>query len=271
MLPIYRFSSLKTLLTLVVVIGWFFTQTSPLFAQTPATSPTPAQPVSSGVATMITINEKDISEGDIITFTDEGYKKSAIAYDSHVYGVVTQNPQVVLESTDSKNAHAVISLGKVYVKVSNTNGNISTGDLLTTSKIPGVAQKSDQSGYVLGTAMESYSDSKPGLILVVLNIGFNTRATTISNNLIQQLKLALSSPEVSPVNALRYLLAVAIVIIAFVFGIAFFGKVSASGVEAIGRNPLASRLIMLSMLFHLSLALVIILVGIAIAYLVLIL
>lgn len=220
---------------------------------------------------MIQIQEQNVSEGDIITFTSDGYKKSTIAYDSHVYGVVTDNPQVVLESTDASNAHAVISFGKVYVKVSNENGNIQAGDLITTSKTPGVGQKANDSGYVLGTALESFSGDTPGIILVVLNIGFNSRATTVSSNLIQNLKLALSAPEVSPVNALRYILAAAIVIIGFVFGIGFFGRVSASGVEAIGRNPLASKLIMLSMLFHLSLSLVIILVGIAIAYLILVL
>lgn len=232
---------------------------------------TPSDPISSGVANMIQIDEENVEEGDIITFTAEGYKKSSIAYDSHVYGVVTDNPQVVLETTDAQNAHAVISFGKVYAKVSNTNGNIQPGDLITTSKIPGVGQKADASGYVLGTALESYSSDQPGIILVILNIGFNSRATTVSSNLIQNLKLALSAPEVSPVNALRYILAAAIVIIGFIFGIGFFGRVSASGVEAIGRNPLASKLIMLSMLFHLSLSLVIILVGIAIAYLILVL
>ncbi len=220
---------------------------------------------------MIQVQDQNVEEGDIITFSSSGYKKSTIAHDSHVYGVVTENPQVVLENPSSTNSHAVISFGKVYVKVSNQNGNIQAGDLITTSDIPGVGQLAKESGYVLGTAMESYSDETPGTILVVLNIGFNTRATTVSNNLIQNLKLALSAPEVSPVNALRYFLATAIVLIGFIFGIGFFARVSASGVEAIGRNPLASRLIMFSMIFHLSLALVIILVGIAIAYLILIL
>lgn len=253
---------------IILVIGFLFLIiSSPSYAQ----SATPVQPISSGVATMIQISGENIGEGDIITFTSEGYKKSTIAYDSHVYGVVTENPQVVLETTDASNSHAVISFGKVYVKVSNKNGNIQRGDLITTSDIPGVGQKADDSGYVLGTAMESFSANTPGTILVTLNIGFNTRATTVSSNLIQNLKLALSAPEVSPVNALRYFLATAIVIIGFIFGVGFFARVSASGVEAIGRNPLASRLIMISMLFHLSLALAIILVGIAIAYLILVL
>lgn len=253
-----------TIAIIALLTSTFFIKASPLFAQA-------GEPISSGVATMIEIKDKNVGEGDIITFSSDGYTKSTNAYDSHVYGIVTENPQVVLESTTSTATHAVISYGKVYVKVSNANGNIQKGDLITTSKLPGIGQKATESGYVLGTAAESYSQSSPGTILVVLNIGFNTRGTTVSNNLVQTLKLALSAPEVSPVNALRYVLAAGIVLVGFIFGIGFFGKVSASGVEAIGRNPLASRLIMLSMVFHLTLSLVIILVGVAIAYLILVL
>jgi hypothetical protein len=233
-----------------------------------------SEAISSGVATMLDINDQKVSEGDIVTFTEGGYKKSRIAYDPHIFGVVTDNPQVVLEDTTAKNSHAVISVGKVYVRVSTANGPIKPGDLITSSKVAGIGQKAVDSGYIVGTALESYSEKNPervGKILVVLSIGFNSRATTISSNLLQNLKLALSAPEVSPVNALRYVLAVGIVLIAFIFGIGFFAKVSSSGVEAIGRNPLAGRLILLSMVFHLSLALAIILVGIAIAYLILVL
>jgi F0F1-type ATP synthase membrane subunit c/vacuolar-type H+-ATPase subunit K len=89
--------------------------------------------------------------------------------------------------------------------------------------------------------------------------------------LIQNLKLAISSPEISPVNSLRYFLSAGIVIIAFIFGVAFFGRISASSLEAIGRNPLATRQIMITMIFNLTLAITIILIGIAIAYLILIL
>jgi F0F1-type ATP synthase membrane subunit c/vacuolar-type H+-ATPase subunit K len=263
--PTAHFKHLLTILLVGSCLAYSFTQI--VSAQT-------SESISSGVATMVEISEKSVAAGDIITFTENGYKKSTITYDTHIYGVVTENPQIVLEDPTSSTARPVISVGKVYVKVTTTGGEIKPGDLITSSKIPGVGQKAKESGYVLGTALESYSEKdqqKVGMILVGLNIGFNSRATTISSNLLQNLKLALAAPEVSPVNALRYILAALIVLIGFIFGVGFFGRVSATGVEAIGRNPLASRLIMLSMIFHLSLALIIILVGIAIAYLILVL
>jgi F0F1-type ATP synthase membrane subunit c/vacuolar-type H+-ATPase subunit K len=245
----------------------FLVTAGPSFAQN-------SQKLSSGVATMIEIGDRNVSDGDIITFTNAGYKKSTTAYDSHVFGVVTDNPQIVLENPSSKNSHAVISIGKSYVKVTTDNGPINPGDQITTSRLTGIGQKATRDGYVLGTAMESYSAKNPkqiGKIYVVLNIGFNSRATSASTNLIQNLKLAISSPEISPVNSLRYFLSAGIVIIAFIFGVAFFGRISASSLEAIGRNPLATRQIMITMIFNLTLAITIILIGIAIAYLILIL
>lgn len=228
--------------------------------------------ISSGIATMVEIKES-VSPGDIITFTLQGYKKSTTEYDPNVFGIVVDTPEVVLEETNAQNTHPVISNGKAYVKVTSANGLINPGDLITTSSVPGVGQKATKTGHMIGRALESHStaDTKQiGTILVTLDIGLITQESSVSNNLIESLKLALEAPTVSPVHALRYLLAAGIVLLSFIFAIAFFARVSSSGVEAIGRNPLASRLIMLSMVFHLGLALVMILVGIAIAYFILI-
>ena len=62
-----------------------------------------------------------------------------------------------------------------------------------------------------------------------------------------------------------------IVLITFALGIWYFGRVARSGVEAIGRNPLATRAIQLGVILNLLLTLVILLVGIALAYLILVL
>ena len=57
----------------------------------------------------------------------------------------------------------------------------------------------------------------------------------------------------------------------FVMGFVYFGRVARSGIEAIGRNPLASRIIQFNVILHILISIVIVLVGLAIAYLILIL
>ena len=60
-------------------------------------------------------------------------------------------------------------------------------------------------------------------------------------------------------------------ILSFVIAVFFFGRVSTTGVEAIGRNPLAGKLIMTSVVLHLGLAAGIILIGVAVGYIILVL
>jgi len=64
---------------------------------------------------------------------------------------------------------------------------------------------------------------------------------------------------------------VGIVLISFTIGFVYFGRVTTRGVEALGRNPLASRTIQLNLALNLAFMIVIILVGLGIGYLILIL
>lgn len=241
------------------------------FAIFPRTS---AAQISSGIATSIQIIDKDVKEGDIIKTTPKGYRKTTTAYDSAVYGVVTDNPSVSFENTSLSNGKPVISRGKVYVNVTGHNGPIVIGDPLTTSPISGKAQKASENGYIIGTAAESFpakKNSDQGKILVVLNISYNSTLTPKTNNIFKLFSLAADAPYLSPLNALRYVFAALMVLFSFFIAVYFFGRVSTTGVEAIGRNPLAGKMILLSVVFNLSLAGLIVLVGIGVGYIILVL
>lgn len=228
--------------------------------------------ISSGIATYIPI-KANAQEGDIISLTKEGYDLARTPYEASIFGVIAENPSVSFENSDLKGSKPVISTGKVYVRVSGVNGPIKKGDLITASTIPGVGQKATQEGYVIGTALQDFQPqdkNQIGKILVVLNISFNPGSGGVKTNLLASFQQALTAPYLSPLNTLRYALAAILVITSFVIAVGFFGKVSTVGVEAIGRNPLASKLILLSVVFHLLLAAGIILIGVAIAYLVLV-
>lgn len=228
--------------------------------------------ISSGIATYISI-KATVQGGDIIRLTKDGYDLTRSAYETSVFGVVAENPSVSFEDTSVKDTRPVISTGKVYVRVSTLNGPIKRGDLITASSIPGVGQKATSDGYVIGTALQDYSakDSKTiGKVLVVLNISFNAGSGGVKQNLLSTFQNALTAPYLSPLNTLRYLFAALLVIASFFVAVTFFGKVSSLGIEAIGRNPLASRMILLSVVFHVILAALIIFVGVGVAYLVLV-
>ena len=223
----------------------------------------------SGIAVYIQVLDKKVVEGDIVSLSPKGYILSNRAYDPNIFGVVVKDPAVAFESSQA-NSYPVVSEGKVLMRVSTVSGKIKKGDLLTSSTKPGLGQKATESGFVVATALEDYGDSKEGKIFVVLSVGNGTVSTDTKGNLLKTFNYLLSAPYLSPMGALRYLFAAIMVILSFVVAVGYFGRVSSLGIEALGRNPLAGKMILFSILIHVLLALVIVGVGIVVAYLALV-
>ncbi len=232
---------------------------------------------SAGIAISLTISDTNIKDGNIISSTSKGYKLTREAYDPSTYGVVTTSPAVSLEnqnSSASSNMFPIISAGKAYVLVSTINGKINKNDYITSSTIPGVGQKAAIDGFTLGTALEPYDNSNSkaiGKILVYINPHYNATFVAVKTNLIESLKSAAGAPFLSPLTTLRYVIAGLIAMLAFILGFIYFGRVVRTGVEALGRNPMAGRFIQLSIIFNLLMTIVIMGIGLAIAYLILVL
>lgn len=223
----------------------------------------------SGAAVSVQINEQ-VSEGNIISASGKGYSLSKIEYDSSIFGVVTQNPAFVLENTGITNSRSVATSGTARVRVSTINGQIKKGDLITSSKIPGVGMKAIRNGFVLGNALEPFvSAAGEGTILVSINPHFNNANPSARGDLVSTIKNAGTAIYLSPLEALRYILAGSTALLSFIFGFVFFGKISLRGVEALGRNPLAARSIEVGVVGNVLLTIIIIGIGLGIAYLIL--
>ena len=208
----------------------------------------------SGIAISVTIVDKEAKDGNIIVRTKNGYALSKIAYDTNIYGVLTESPSLYLQNTETAGVKPVLTSGKAYVLVTAINGKISKNDYITSSTIPGVGQKADKDGRIVGTALEGYTNQNPkavGKILIAVNPNF-------------------SSPG-SQLTSFRYILAAIIAILSFVIGFVYFGRIARTGVEALGRNPLASKTIQINIVINLFLMVIIILTGLGLAYLILIL
>ncbi len=234
-----------------------------------------AQEVSSGIAISIPISGQNIINGSIISATNNGYVLTKEAYDPAIFGVVSTRPAVSFEATSSASTYPVITNGKVYVRVSGINGEIKKGDFVTSSRTFGVGEKVTATGFILGTALESYTPANSkeiGMILVSVNPRYNTAVESGQGvNLLLDFKSAVSSPFLSPLTSLRYLLAVLVTAVAFAAGFWYFGRFGKAGIEALGRNPLAAKTITLGIVFNLLLTIVIMFAGLLLAYLILVL
>lgn len=233
-----------------------------------------AQVSSSGIAISSPVSDSNAVDGDIICTYADGNRRCGQEYDPAMYGVISDNPAAAIEDSELADSRLIITSGIATVRVSTINGNISEGDFITSSTVAGVAVKATRNGYVLGVALEGYESSDPqavGRIQVLVNIHPAAGLAGPSRNLLNFIRQGFAVPLFEPLESLRYLLAVAIVLIAFTLGMIYFGRASKAGIEAIGRNPLAKRVIQLTVFLNISLTIIIILVGLGIAYLILIL
>ncbi len=259
-----NFNKITTIFVLFLAL-FFLAGALNAFAQT--------EYVSTGIAHPVLINEKSVKDGDIITVTSSGYKLTSSPYDPSTYGVVTAIPAVAFRQINSKTT-PVISFGKALVGVSTVNGAIKINDPITSSSIRGVGQKADINGFILGTALENYSNSNKnsiGKILVSIDPHYNSSFTESRTNILKSLRATAGAPLASPLTTLRYLLAALVAIVSLVIGFVYFGRIARAGVEALGRNPLASRVIQIGIIINVALTIGIILIGVGIAYLILIL
>lgn len=226
-----------------------------------------------GFANYVDIQDDNINDGDIISFSASGYFKSKTEYDSSVIGVVTTSPAIAITQEGATNQYAIVSSGTAIVNVSASGGEINKGDLITSSQIPGVGIKAARSGFVLGSAEEDFKPNSPediGQIYVTLNTHyFYSTKNALPGKLTDIFNLSAIAATESPSVVFKYVVAAVVVIISFAIGFFTFGRVAKNGLEALGRNPLAGKIIELGIFFNVLITVVIVLCGLFVAYLIL--
>lgn len=230
------------------------------------------QNVSIGIANHIPIKGDNIKNGDIISSSEGGYILSRTPYDPLVIGVVSLNPAVSLDLEGAgNNSYPVVTSGNVEVNVSSINGNIEVGDLITSSSIPGVGMKASQTGYVIGRALDSFTSensNEVGSINIALNLHYSYSNTSKPSTLSDIFNLSLLATYESPSAVFKYVVAGIVILLSFVLGVFSFGRVANTGLEALGRNPLAGKMIQFGIILNILITLVIIVAGFGMAYLI---
>ncbi len=202
-------------------------------------------------ASYLIVKDPEIEAGNIISEIEEKLVKSSSPYSKDIVGVVVEESAISFNRQATSTA-LVASQGKALVKVSNLNGEIKTGDYITSSDNPGIGQRASESGYVIGKALESFSEEK-GKILVLLDIQEKEIGTLAGSGFLEkgfsffkEIKRSDEFPKIA-----RYLFAALVGGGSFLLGFISFVRTLQSGIEAIGRNPLAKKNIQLSLLINL--------------------
>jgi len=215
------------------------------------------------IARNFEIADSGIKIGDIVSQTKEGVFRSSVSYDENIIGVVGENPILVFGKSTTTTLPVVL-LGETLVRVSNINGEISKGDFITSSKNPGIGQKVNQSGFIIGRALEDFNGEE-GLIKVEINTQYQyASAGTSVSSILGKIWTQFGRPENFP-EVLKYIFA--LILGGSSFFVGFFSFVSAlrKGIEAMGRNPLAKKNIQFAMVLNLIGILVLTLAGLGLA------
>lgn len=211
----------------------------------------------------------EITSGSLICSGEGRYELCQTEYTPSMYGVHTTIPSAGMEYADVEGA-LVVRDGVVKVRANTDNGEIEVGDWVTASSTAGVVQKATRNGFVLGSALEAVSGDNEQLIQVAINIHPETRLANARTNLFEVMRQGSQTALLEPLNALRYFLAALLVVVCVILGLVFYGRLSRSSIEAIGRNPLAKRDIQVALFVQMVITGFVIAFGILAAYVVLV-
>lgn len=230
--------------------------------------------ISIGIAKYFPIAEQ-VEDGDIVAIKDNQYYKSSKEYDVGMIGVVTINP--ALEINDQSllpddTRFPIMSSGTAYVKVTTKDREINKGDLITSSSVPGIAMKSVRPGIVLGVAEENVpiSDQEFTKMKTSLQIHYSYSGEEGGSpdklSFTDIFAITRILQYQSPSAVLKYLFAAFVVIVSIVFGYFTFARIAARGIEAVGRNPLASKAINVSIVVNVTITIAVVVSGLLLAY-----
>ena len=208
---------------------------------------------------------------DVISYgSEEGMFRASRSFaDESMFGVIVDDPVLYMEPQTllDEKARPVVRYGEVLVNVSTLGGDIKAGDIITTSPIPGVAQRTVpvDASYILGFALESMTlnDERTeyegkeihfGTVPITLRIGpyltkegvefvasgkeYDTIIENLKNNEAYK-DVVLDQDAISAFKVFRYALAALVAITALIVSVSRFGDTFKQGVVSIGRNPLA--------------------------------
>ncbi|PIT92769.1 MAG: hypothetical protein COU08_00775 [Candidatus Harrisonbacteria bacterium CG10_big_fil_rev_8_21_14_0_10_42_17] len=132
------------------------------------------------LAELYNTHDHNLTSGDVVSIDPNllaGIRKSSNPYDSHVVGIVSSKPGLILGVNEGERTEIqkmVALSGRVPVKVTNLNGAIEPGDFLAPSSIPGVAMKATKAGPIIGQAMEAYDEPDINMILAFVKNDYFT-------------------------------------------------------------------------------------------------
>lgn len=236
--------------------------------------------------------DQDLLKGEVVARVEGDENKverASQASGDRLYGVVVRAAETTVSLTEDTTGVLVSPSGKFEVLVTNLNGDISSGDYLTSSPIAGVAMKADdRQNKTIGQAIQDFDTTDPSNILAVREATAQDGTTKnaamgrilvdldVRNN---PLAFGIFAPQVlveigesiagGTVSVTRIWGALAVLLLSFLTGSVIFYAGVRTSLIAIGRNPLSKGSVLRGFFQVTAISLIIFLVGGFAVYLIL--
>lgn len=203
-------------------------------------------------------------------------------------GIVTTIDDNLVSLTNESTDVLVTTSGEVNVFMTDVNGKVAKGELVTISPISGALMKSLDQGpnskFIMGTALEDFNDSEAtsqtvndaqngqrvvrvDKVKIEINRSIDTK--TPAEEATTFLQVAGESITGRPVGQVQVFAAILVLLIVLIVeGSIIYGAVH-STIAALGRNPLAKKVVFKQILQVSWLALIVLLFGLGAIYIVL--
>lgn len=220
------------------------------------------------------------------TSTPENPKveRAALELEPKVIGVTTALGDDAVTVANGESVVYVQNTGEATVFVTDLNGEISNGDLLAPSPLLGILMKADEStAPIVGIALEGFNNDTAETKSIQQNDGSKeVKVTQIRINLdhkaasnqqasatdssLERLGRAIVGKDVGEIQVITALVIFLAVLVAE--GGIIYGAIS-SAITALGRNPMANKIIQREMIRVVFIAIAVLGVGVAAVYAVL--
>lgn len=240
-----------------------------------------AVPITHALAKGYLSQDSGLQPGMVVSLSTAGgssVERASLSSSDLIVGVMTtyDSSSVTVSSEDSK--VLIESDGEVTAYVSDVNGEIQAGDLLVISSLRGILAKKDDSDQknvvalassgtsdMVAQSVEGVNDGSK-IYKITINLdkqGIAAASGSVQETTLSKLGKSLVGRDVGEIRVLIALLVFMIVLIAE--GGIIYGAVS-SAITALGRNPLARKVIQREMLQVFVVAIIVLVVGLGAMY-----
>lgn len=217
-----------------------------------------------GLSSHVPITGETLLDGYIVATSEEGFVTTTEAYQPNIVGVINENPAIQIKTGEAEpGSFPLTTSGEALVWVTLANGPINKGDLITSSPWEGVGMKATSPGAYLGAAIEDVQvedDTDTDQIITKIRVAIEPGET--SNPSSVNIKTEKVVQPFSAASLTRFIVGSVIVLITIFMSLAYFGKLSRSGVEALGRNPIAYKKIQFGITISVIIGFLVAIVGI---------